>query len=425
MPRRRSRQAAAGVAGVIRRVRVRVRGRGSTGRAPPSGANSAASVPVSQACAPSAAKLVEQGGAARARRDGRRPRRAAGSAAVAVRSRAARARGEHDADQQRLLLAGRAVARPAGRSRVAHDEDRCGAGRRRRRRSRRHRRGPRRARRRSAPRPRAPACSSSQLRPRRPTASSRPRKAAGRALGAARSSRATAWRRAAATATPAAPCRRSSASSQAGSPRPSRKQPRALAQRMLVGARRGRHGRDRSRAPAGRGSGAAPTPVQNSRSIVRRQPDQADQLGERVLAARRRRRRCGSLRRSARHPAIAAGADLAGARDGPRPSPPPPSGPPARRRSSSASRARAQAPAGGEKRDRLQQIGLAGAVRPGQHHRPAATSSRSRRIGAEVAAAEYRAHATRRRASNGAIACRIRRRPGPLQREGAITPAWA
>ena len=299
--------------------------------------------------------------------------------------RSARRMREHDGDQQRLLLAGRAERRP-GMPVSAMDDGEIAAVR-----AQMRRRRPRHRPRASRPaRPRsrssaasagisssqpstAPASAQARPRERRPRLGARPR----RGRRPARAGRPR-WRR---RARPSAARARRARRGSRPPARPRPQQPRALAQRLLVGVEPRRHGSgSRPSTSRSRKRRRSPGASRNSRSICGVSQTTASRSAERRLAARRARRRCCTqppLALLAAAARIAPGAELDRARrpvrelrgDAPRRR--------ARPRLGAAGRAvdlgqprLAQAAAGGQERDRLQQVGLAGAVGAGQHHRP-------------------------------------------------------
>ncbi len=268
----------------------------------------------------------------------------------------------------------------------------------------------------TAPRRRAPAS--------RPSSSSTSPSSASAAAGngptpslqAALSRRDQGERAAAITATPCSAMARSSAASQAGSAAGRRGAARATAARARAGSARRRRGAPRapasSRRPAGRGSaGGAELPSPNSLSISgvshsmpRWAASAAWPRCARAVDAHR------TPRRRRAQPVGEAGADLdrpAGRRDRRRHRPGPRRRPSARRAAPPRPARAAQAAAGRQERHRLQQVGLAGAVRAGQQ-RPAAdrASSRSARIAAEIGQRETRdGSATAARPAASATGC--------------------
>ena len=250
-----------------------------------SGANSAASVPVSQAwlssrtsASNSAARRlgVEMGGDLVEQQQ----RRLAAHRLLQPRM------GQQDRDQQRLLLAGRGefggdpCLRQADGEIGAVRADRGAAGLPRR------CAGLRRAPLQTWLRRPAPASSSSQPST-VPTRVSRARGNGPSASAQARSSRCDSLAPAAATATPCAAMTSSSAASQAGSAGPSRNRRDALAQRLLIARdARGMRRIEPEHQPIEKPAPAA-GPVDEQPIHRRRQPDDAEPLAECRLAARR------------------------------------------------------------------------------------------------------------------------------------------
>ena len=280
--------------------------------------------------------------------------------------------GQNQVQNQRFLLAGRAFGRRRGLFAVTHQQDRPGAGR--------SGRGPPRRRGRARrPARRQPGLdvaagdAPAAIPPTRRRAPGRP-EGKGRSPRAAISACSAARVRARAARHGRAGC---------GQPRLQRgqpgrigralgQQPRALAHGPLVGADRGRRGPARRRTPAGRRTAAARWPPRGTGGPARgvsqtRRRSSARRPGGAGLAVDphdppRRAPALSSPRRAAR--ARRPAADLGGDRPGPA------RASPGSRRPTSAMGAVAQAAARGEEADRLQEVGLAGPVRPEQEHRP-------------------------------------------------------
>ena len=184
-------------------------------------------------------------------------------------------------------------------------------------------------------------------------------------------------RRAAATATPDVAISSSSADSQASSPRPSRSRRPRSRERMLVAAEAPGMGRVEAEHQTVEEPAAPARPFDEQPVHLRRQPRQGDMLGQGDLApdgmavdpdqtplgrafGRRRRGRCRyrpgrtGFRRGRRPPSRRPGL------------PPPSAADPLHVGQLGA----AQAAAGRQEADGFQQVGLAGAVRAGQHDGP-------------------------------------------------------
>ena len=207
-------------------------------------------------------------------------------------------------------------------------------------------------------------------------------------------------------------------------------QPGALAHRLLIGADARRMRRVEAETSRSRKRRRAELPSTNSRSICGVSQTRLRCSAKRRLAlapARRRcaaggARRCRSWRRGRCRSAPALAASPRWRR--------PPRRPAAcrwacaggTRRSISAELRAAQAAAGREERDRLEQIGLARAVRPGQHHRPLVHRKAERGIAAKIGEHETR-HGGAGRAAAPAAASALRLTPCRLY--GDLRPCSA